>query len=388
MGRRDDPGRRRVLRRRGARPLVLRDPRPRRGARRAGRPTTSSTCSSRAGPRWPAAFLRGRAGRPRCVGYLAPTLLGRRASAGGRPRDRDHRPMRCDCTCHRIGRDVVGDDVRISRTASRVHGPSTDPRKEDAECSPGSSRSSARSSRSSSWPTSARLRVARPARHLRRRARRLHRGQRRLPHGRRRSTTGRFTADVMAETLRPHRPSARSQPATRSTSSAPCAVDARLGGHIVQGHVDGTGTILAARRRASTGRSCASRPARRARPLRRREGLDHRRRRLAHRRRALGDADWFSVSLIPTTLRAHHARAAKQPGDPVNLEVDVIAKYVERMLVAGGDLDDREPRLYRGRVTRAVRLDPDRARPIADASRAGPPRSSSSTTRTARTRAT
>jgi riboflavin synthase len=42
-------------------------------------------------------------------------------------------------------------------------------------------------------------------------------------------------------------------------------------------------------------------------------------------------SDHFTVSLIPTTL-ALTTLGIKQPGDPVNLEVDVIAKYVERML--------------------------------------------------------
>jgi riboflavin synthase len=47
---------------------------------------------------------------------------------------------------------------------------------------------------------------------------------------------------------------------------------------------------------------------------------------------ALDDADpWFEVSLIPTTLR-ETTLGARAPGDPVNLEVDVIAKYVERLL--------------------------------------------------------
>ena len=41
--------------------------------------------------------------------------------------------------------------------------------------------------------------------------------------------------------------------------------------------------------------------------------------------------DWFTISLIPTTLDLT-TLGIKQPGDPVNLEVDVIAKYVERLL--------------------------------------------------------
>ena len=44
-----------------------------------------------------------------------------------------------------------------------------------------------------------------------------------------------------------------------------------------------------------------------------------------------GDQPWFSVSLIPTTLAAT-TLGTRQVGDPVNLEVDVIAKYVERMV--------------------------------------------------------
>ena len=42
---------------------------------------------------------------------------------------------------------------------------------------------------------------------------------------------------------------------------------------------------------------------------------------------------WFEVSLIPTTLR-ETTLGTRAPGDPVNLEVDVIAKYVERLLEA------------------------------------------------------
>jgi len=45
--------------------------------------------------------------------------------------------------------------------------------------------------------------------------------------------------------------------------------------------------------------------------------------------------DYFTVSLIPTTL-ALTTLGIKQPGDPVNLEVDVVAKYVERLLASSG----------------------------------------------------
>ena len=50
--------------------------------------------------------------------------------------------------------------------------------------------------------------------------------------------------------------------------------------------------------------------------------------------------DYFTISLIPTTL-ALTTLGIKQPGDPVNLEVDVIAKYVERLLGAGAPPGER-----------------------------------------------
>ena len=88
--------------------------------------------------------------------------------------------------------------------------------------------------------------------------------------------------------------------------------DGRLGGHIVQGHVDGTGDdhrpharrALGGRRDRAAGRSCAR--------VRRREGLDHRRRRLAHRRRRR-PTTWFAVSLIPDDARRAPRSA---PGSP------------------------------------------------------------------------
>jgi riboflavin synthase len=65
--------------------------------------------------------------------------------------------------------------------------------------------------------------------------------------------------------------------------------------------------------------------------------------------------DFFTVSLIPTTL-ALTTLGVKQPGDPVNLEVDVIAKYVERMLGAGaGPGDGARPGDVLGGVAEAGR---------------------------------
>ncbi|MEU8543555.1 riboflavin synthase [Streptomyces sp. NPDC048717] len=138
---------------------------------------------------------------------------------------------------------------------------------------------------------------------------------------------GEFTADVMAETLK------RSSLGVLTTGSRvnlerPTAVGGRLGGHIVQGHVDGTGTIL--RREPSEHWEVVT------------VGLPARLARYVVEKGSItvdgvsltvveaGD-EHFTISLIPTTL-ALTTLGIKQPGDPVNLEVDVIAKYVERLL--------------------------------------------------------
>lgn len=197
---------------------------------------------------------------------------------------------------------------------------------------------------------------------------------------------GRFSADVMAETLR------------RSSLGAlhdgdpvnlerPMAADGRFGGHIVQGHVDGVGHVRdrhpsehwevvefdlparLARYLVEKGSITVDGvsltvvevvdPAGGHRPIANRAGVESpgehgptgspggvdpdTRSRAAERSVARGGASeiespgpgdsWFSVSLIPTTL-ATTTLGTKRVGDPVNLEVDVIAKYVERLTEA------------------------------------------------------
>ena len=146
----------------------------------------------------------------------------------------------------------------------------------------------------------------------RRRARRLDRRQRRLPdRGRARRRA------VHASTSWPRRcsaaASATSRRVTGSTSSAPWPPSSRFGGHIVQGHVDGTATILERTPGDRWEVVTFSLPAR-ARPLRRREGLDHRRRGQPHRRRPSATTR-SRVSLIPTTL-ALTTLGHKGVGDP------------------------------------------------------------------------
>jgi riboflavin synthase len=141
-----------------------------------------------------------------------------------------------------------------------------------------------------------------------------------------------FTADVMAETLSRSGLGALVPGAPVNLERSVRLAD-RLGGHLVQGHVDGTGTIISRSPAAHWDQVRISLPA----------GLS---RYVVHKGSiavdgvsltvsALSAADaaqaWFEVCLIPETLK-RTTLGAKQPGETVNLEVDVIAKYVERLL--------------------------------------------------------
>ncbi|MER5370024.1 riboflavin synthase [Streptomyces sp. NPDC002722] len=138
---------------------------------------------------------------------------------------------------------------------------------------------------------------------------------------------GEFTADVMAETLN------RSSLGALDTGSRvnlerPMAVGGRLGGHIVQGHVDGTGHIVERRISENWEIVKVSLPAHLSRYVVEKGSIT-----VDGVSLTVVDAgtDYFTISLIPTTL-ALTTLGIKEPGDPVNLEVDVIAKYVERLL--------------------------------------------------------
>ncbi|WP_031005635.1 riboflavin synthase [Streptomyces sp. NRRL F-5727] len=138
---------------------------------------------------------------------------------------------------------------------------------------------------------------------------------------------GEFTADVMAETLKRSSLGAL-EVGSRVNLERPMAVGGRLGGHIVQGHVDGTGTILERTPSEHWELVRVGLPAQLARYVVEKGSItvDG----VSLTVVEVGD-DWFTISLIPTTL-ALTTLGHKQPGAPVNLEVDVIAKYVERLL--------------------------------------------------------
>jgi riboflavin synthase len=146
---------------------------------------------------------------------------------------------------------------------------------------------------------------------------------------------GEFTADVMAETL--NRSSLGALAAgSRVNLERPMALGGRLGGHLVQGHVDGTGTIAARVPGEHWEIVKISLPAGLARYVVEKGSIT-----VDGVSLTVVDAadDHFTISLIPTTL-ALTTLGIKQVGDPVNLEVDVLAKYVERLL--GGTADAQE----------------------------------------------
>jgi riboflavin synthase len=141
-----------------------------------------------------------------------------------------------------------------------------------------------------------------------------------------------FTADVMRETLDKTSLGVL-EPGGRVNLERAVTAQTRLGGHIVQGHVDGTGTVLTRHPSEHWEVVEISLP-------------EHLARYLVDKGSITVDgisltvvsvaATSFTVSLIPETL-ARTTLGFKQEGDPVNLEVDVIAKYVERLITSHKD---------------------------------------------------
>ncbi|MGQ0630544.1 MAG: riboflavin synthase [Sporichthyaceae bacterium] len=142
---------------------------------------------------------------------------------------------------------------------------------------------------------------------------------------------GEFAADVMKETL--DRSSLGALiPGSPVNLERAVTMATRLGGHLVQGHVDGVGLVLS--RRASEHWELVeiSLPPDLARYVVEKGSIavDG----ISLTVAALG-SDSFTVSLIPTTLGLT-TLGRRAVGEPVNLEVDVLAKHVERLLAAGG----------------------------------------------------
>jgi riboflavin synthase len=156
---------------------------------------------------------------------------------------------------------------------------------------------------------------------------------------------GVWSTDVMAETLRRSSLGAvgAGDPVNLERAVTP---QTRLGGHIVQGHVDGVGTVVSRTPGDDWEVVRIAVPAGLARYVVEKgsitvDGVSLTVSALSDDDAADDAADgavdapapWFEVSLIPTTLR-ETTLGTRAPGDTVNLEVDVIAKYVERLLGA------------------------------------------------------
>jgi riboflavin synthase len=137
---------------------------------------------------------------------------------------------------------------------------------------------------------------------------------------------GAFTADVMRETL-VRSSLAKVAAGDRVNLERAAAVGQRLGGHIVQGHVDGTGTVLARETTEHWEIVHIGLPPSLARYVVEKGSITVDGVSLTV---VTVTDDEFTVSLIPTTLELT-TLGRRGTGDAVNLEVDVIAKYVERL---------------------------------------------------------
>jgi riboflavin synthase len=148
---------------------------------------------------------------------------------------------------------------------------------------------------------------------------------------------GTFTADVMGETLSRSALGALTPGAPVNLERSARLAD-RISGHLVQGHVDATATIISRTPAEHWDQVRFSLPGGIARYVVEKgsiavDGISLTVSALSPPGRADG---WFEVCLIPETLK-RTTLGTRKPGDAVNLEVDVIAKYVERLLAQEGD---------------------------------------------------
>lgn len=140
------------------------------------------------------------------------------------------------------------------------------------------------------------------------------------------STDGTFTVELVPETLK------RSSLAgvacgTPVNLERALPVDGRLGGHIVQGHVDGTSALISRTPGERSDELVFSLAPAIARYVAEKGSIAVDGVSLTV---AAVTSDTFTVALIPTTLE-HTTLGTRRPGDTVNIEVDVLAKYLERL---------------------------------------------------------
>jgi riboflavin synthase len=139
---------------------------------------------------------------------------------------------------------------------------------------------------------------------------------------------GEFAADLAAETLRRTTLGALT-PGDPVNLERPLRLDQRLGGHIVQGHVDGVGTIASVKPEGDGIWMEIDAPDALAGYIAEKGSIavDG----ISLTVAGVSRGGWFAVALIPHTL-AVTTLGRKTAGAGVNLEVDILAKYVERLL--------------------------------------------------------
>jgi riboflavin synthase len=150
---------------------------------------------------------------------------------------------------------------------------------------------------------------------------------------------GTFTADVMGETLSRSGLGALGPGAPVNLERSVRLVD-RLGGHLVQGHVDATAAVISRTPAGNWDQVRIGLPGSISRYVVEKgsitvDGVSLTVSALSPPGRT-GDGQWFEVCLIPETLK-RTTLGTRVPGDTVNLEVDVIAKHVERLMHQEGD---------------------------------------------------
>jgi riboflavin synthase len=136
-----------------------------------------------------------------------------------------------------------------------------------------------------------------------------------------------FAADLVAETLR-RTALGRLAAGDRVNLERPLALGGRLGGHLVQGHVDGVARVLERQAAGEARELRVELPEALARYVVEKGSIavDG----VSLTVAGVGQG-WFAVALVPHTL-ATTTLGERGPGDPVHLEVDLVAKYVERLV--------------------------------------------------------
>ncbi len=140
-----------------------------------------------------------------------------------------------------------------------------------------------------------------------------------------------FTVEAVSETL--ERTSLGSiQAGDRLNLERPVSASGRFDGHVVQGHVDGVATVVSVVHEGTSHRVRYALPANLARYVVEKGSiaLDGTSLTITAVSPPRDEEPWIEVVLIPHTIAAT-ALGIREPGDPVNVEVDILAKYIERM---------------------------------------------------------